>query len=765
MSAAPSTLTDRHQGLRRVTRRYDVVVAGGGMAGIGAAVTAARHGARVALIQDRPVLGGNASKEVRVWLQGASGGANAAWFHETGLMEELLLENQYRNQTGQYELWDALLLETVLGQERLELFLNTAIQAVEMDRSGVRPRVAAIEALTLHSETITRFEAAQVIDCTGDGTLGYLAGAPYLTGREARADFGESMAPQERRANTLGGSILFQAKDLGRAVEFVAPAFAHRFTEQDFRAGRHPVHEFDRIRGGFWWVEWGGTLDTIHDNEAIKIELLKIAYGLFDWLKNDPSQREKNRTLTLEWVGTIPGKRESRRFVGEHILTEHDVVGRADFPDAIAYGGWNLDDHAAKGFFDEVEPPSTHTHIPGTYNIPLRCLFSRDVANLWFAGRDVSATHVALTSVRVMLTCAQMGEAAGAASAMCAARALEPRALLAPPAIAELRERLLYDDHHIVGARSRHPRDLCLYEGVRASASSQLEDLSLERADGALPLDRDRLLLFPSFAGELPWIEVLLSVTQGETLRWRLHRGDGRGLTIPSGVLAEGGVGVVAGERQWVRIPLDARIARDDWAMLELTATAGVAWHLTHERRVGIMSWAEGGKHSGRNSNRHCRFERLRGASNHCFRLPGNPRAYAASAAIDGFLRPYCTPSLWVSQPSDFARPQWLQVDFAAPSEVAELQALFDPDLEHHPVNCWTQLPCRVEPDLVRDYELQLRLDGAWRTVAAERANRHRRRHHVLPRPLRADAVRLLVHATNGTPRAQVYALRAFSPR
>src|SRR3954470_7905786 len=161
------------------------------------------------------------------------------------------------------------------------------------------------------------------------------------------------MAPPETRVNTLGGSILFQAKDLGRPVAFHAPSFAHKFTEKDFRLGRNPVHEFDRIRGGFWWIEWGGTLDTIHDNEAIKVELLKIAYGIFDWLKNDPSQREKNRNLTLEWVGTIPGKRESRRFIGAHVLTEHDVVARVDFPDAVAFGGWNLDDHAPKGFFDE----------------------------------------------------------------------------------------------------------------------------------------------------------------------------------------------------------------------------------------------------------------------------------------------------------------------------------------------------------------------------------------------------------------------------
>lgn len=759
---APSTLATpvAAPAFRRVTKRYDVVVAGGGMAGIGAAITAARHGASVALLQDRPVLGGNGSKEVRVWLQGASGGANTLWFRESGLMEELLLENQFRNPTGQYELFDATLLDLVLAQRGLDLFLNTAVHAVDVDQSGAAPRIRSLEAHTLHSETLTTFEAAYVIDCTGDGTLGYLAGAAYMTGRESRADFGEPMAGEATRANTLGGSILFQAKDVGRPVEFHPPAFAHRFTEKDFRNGRHPVHEFDRIRGGFWWMEWGGTLDTIHDNEAIKLELLKIAYGIFDWLKNDPSQREKNRNLTLEWVGTIPGKRESRRFVGDHVLTEQDVVGRRDFDDAIAFGGWNLDDHAAKGFFDDVEPPSTHTHIPGTYNIPLRSLYARDLGNLLFAGRDVSATHVALTSVRVMLTCAQMGEAAGAAAAMCVQQGLTPRELASGPRMAELRERLLLDDHHIVGARSRLQRDLCLRDGARASASSQLTDISLERADAAFPLSKDRLLLFPGVAGTLPWIEVLLSADKDTEVRWTLHRGDGRGVFIPSEQLATGSVRVAAGERRWVRIALDATLDCDDWAMLELAKADGVSWHGQHERRVGVKAWGEAPGHGGRGSNRHCRFGKMPGHL-YCFRVPPQPRTYAPASAIDGWLRPHLTPSLWISAPSDFSRPEWLQVEFAQPGEVAEVQALFDSDLDRHMTNAWVDAPHRVEPDLVRDYAIELRVDGAWTTVAEGRGNRHRRRHHRLERPLRADAIRLLVHGTNGTPRAQVYALRA----
>ncbi len=757
-----STIPPSQPALRRITRSYDVVVCGGGMAGIGAAITAARHGAKVALIQDCPVLGGNGSKEVRVWLQGASGGANALWFRETGLMEELLLENQFRNQSGQYELWDAVLLDAVISQAGLDLHLNTALYAVTMGSGKELGRIASVDALTLHSETMTTFSAPMFIDCTGDGTLGYLAGAPYMTGREAKGEHGESLAPAQRQENTLGGSILFLAKDIGKPVDFHPPSFAHRFTEKDFRMGRNPVWEFDKIRGGFWWIEWGGQLDTIHDNEAIKLELLRIAYGIFDYLKNDPAQREKNRNLTLEWVGTIPGKRESRRFIGDHVLTEQDVVARADFPDAIAFGGWNLDDHAPLGFFDDAHPPSTHTHIPGTYNIPLRSLYSKTIPNLLFAGRDVSATHIALTSVRVMLTCAQMGEAVGAAAAMCAREGLTPREIANGPRVVALRERLLRDDHHVIGARSDDPADLARRPGARATASSQLEDLSLDQPDRVFALDKDRLLMFPAFAGPLTHIDVLLTATEDTTLAWRLHRGDGRGLTIPAGLRGEGSAKLARGEAVWTRIPLDAVIHDTDWGMIELIRNPHISWHGCGARRVGIKSYEESNDQWGKNSNRHSRFGCMRGERNYCFRLPAEPQAYGPANAIDGYARPFLSPSLWISRASDFARPEWLLVELAQPAPINEVSLLFDADLDRHLVNAWIAAPHAVEPDLVKDYDLEVRSEGRWSTVAEVRANHLRLRSHVLAQAITGDAVRLVVRATNGTPRAQVYALRVY---
>jgi hypothetical protein len=740
------------------TKRFDVVVAGGGMSGIGAAIIAARHGAKVALIQDRPCLGGNGSKEIRVWLQGASGGANATWFRETGLMEEMLLENQYRNPTAQAELWDTILLEKVLLQSNLELFLNTSVLEVKTDRSRIR----SVKTLTLHSERLTTFEAEYFIDCTGDGIVGYLAGAPYMTGREAQSEYGESLAPKERKTYTLGGSILFSAKDIGYPVPFHPPVFAHKFTEKDFRQGRNPAPEFDALRHGFWWNEWGGTLDTIHDNEAIKYELLKIAYGLFDWLKNDPSQKEKNKNLTLEWVGTVPGKRESRRFIGDHILTEQDVVNCREFPDAIAFGGWNLDDHAPRGFFDDDHPPSTHTQIPGVYNIPLRSLYSKTLSNLLFAGRNVSTTHVALTSVRVMLTCAQMGEAAGAAAAMCVQKKISPRELATGPAINDLRERLLRDDHHVVGARSADPANLAREGAATATASSQLPGAGFDQSDKTFPMDCDRLIMFPSSAGALPHAEVLLSVKNKTTLGWQLHRANGRGGCIPAATLAEGMLHLEAGGTQWVRIPVSATLADSDWLMLELKRNPDVTWHGVSKRRVGLKSAVENTRHSVRNVNVHSRFAFMRGDQNYCLRIPADACIYGAANAINGYARPFKAPNVWISQQTSFAQPEWLEIALNKTTAVREIQFLFDSDLDRHINNVWKPAPYAIEPDLVKDYDVEVRQSGTWVKVAEARDNYHRRRVHTLKESVQADAVRLVVKSTNGTPHAQVYDVRVY---
>ncbi|MCZ7644716.1 MAG: FAD-dependent oxidoreductase [Planctomycetota bacterium] len=495
----------------------------------------------------------------------------------------------------------------------------------------------------------------------------------------------------------------------------------------------------------------------------MKYELLRIAYGIFHYLKNDPDLAAKYANYTLEWVGTIPGKRESRRFVGDVVLREQDVVECREWHDAVAFGGWNLDDHAPLGFFDDKVPPSIHNQIPGLYNVPLRCLYSKTVPNLFFAGRNISATHVALTSTRVMLTCAQLGEAAGAAAAFCVQKGVSPREAASPESVGEIQERLLRDDHHIVGRASRDPADLARGPGVKATASSSLARVALEQPDGAVALDKDRLVLFAVERGELDRVEVLLSAGEPTKLGWQLHRNDGRGLYIPHQTVAEGTVDVPAGGTQWVSIPVRAKIGQPGWHMLELKANAALRWHTQSGRQVGVKSFLGVGtyKHE-RGSNLHTRFAKLNGL-NHCVRLPDDAALYGPANAVNGHARPFQRPNLWISAPAKPGQDEWLELDFGRETEIREVACLFDSDLDRHLTSMWHTMPYRIEPDLVKDYDVQLRVGGSWRTVKEVRGNRLRRNVTVFDQRYRADALRLAVKATHGNPRAQVYEVRAYA--
>jgi len=417
---------------RRLPIEADVLVAGGGMAGLCAALAAARLGACVVLLQDRSVLGGNASSEVRMHIVGADVHGQRLGWREPGLIEELRLEDAVRNPARCFPLWDLLLYEKAVAEPNLRLLLDTALTGVEMERGGRstpdpprngrmiehrgRPgRIRAVLAARESTGDLFRVEARHFVDCTGDARLGWEAGADFRIGRESRAHHGEPLAREMDDDQTLGSSILFTSRKHEAPVPFVPPPWARKLTEADL--AHRPIGGWEY---GFWWAEWGGQLDTIHDSPTvIRHELYGIALGIWDHIKNS-GRFPASANWTLDWIGHLPGKRESRRLLGPHILTQQDVESGGRFPDEVAYGGWPLDDHPPSGIDARGEPPARSIPVPAPYGIPLRCLMSRNVENLWMAGRCLSATHVALSSSRVMATCAGLGQAAGTAAAIAA---------------------------------------------------------------------------------------------------------------------------------------------------------------------------------------------------------------------------------------------------------------------------------------------------------------------------------------------------------
>jgi hypothetical protein len=448
--------------MKLVELNTDVLVAGGGLAGVCAAISAARHGARVVLLQDRSRLGGNSSSEVKMHVVGANSHKGRPGWREGGLMEELRLDDAANNPQRCWELWDLLLYDKVVSEPNITLLLETTLYRADVANSQVRSVLARCD----KSETLYRIQAKVFCDCTGDSRLGLEAGAEMRTGREARSEFNESLAPEKADNETLGSSILFTSRLHRRAMPYTAPVWARKVTKEHLRFRNIGPENWEY---GYWWIEWGGERDVIRDNERIRFELLSIVTGVWDYVKNS-GEHKASANWALEWVGMMPGKRGSRRLVGDHMLTERDLMS-GSFADAVAIGGWPMDDHPPGGFDRPDLPPNTVLRTPEVFDIPLRSLYSRNLKNLMMAGRNISATHAAFTSTRVMATCAVIGQAVGTAAWMCCERGIAPRELARDRAlVSRLQQQLLRDDQSIKSVRNQDPADLARSATLKASA-------------------------------------------------------------------------------------------------------------------------------------------------------------------------------------------------------------------------------------------------------------------------------------------------------
>ncbi|MHC1769353.1 MAG: FAD-dependent oxidoreductase [Verrucomicrobiia bacterium] len=461
-------LTSGDARMAQVNLACDLFIAGGGMAGVCAALAAARHGAKVVLVQDRSRLGGNSSSEVKMHIVGADMHGQRRGWREGGLIEELRLEDAVHNPQRSREMWDLLLYDKIKSEPNVTLLLDTACCAAEVEGGMIRRVLCRCDA----TEQLTQVEARLFADCTGDCRLALEAGAELRRGREAKSEFGESLAVDQADAHTLGSTILFTSRKHDKAMPFRPPAWARKITKDMLRF--RPISSWEY---GYWWVEWGGHLDTIRDNERIRFELLSIALGVWDYIKNS-GEHPSSANWAMDWIGMMPGKRGSRRIAGDHILTEQDLMGKnGDFNDAVCIGGWGLDDHPPAGFDRSDLKPFHTVPPPFPYNIPLRSLYSRTVPNLLMAGRNISASHVAFTSTRVMATCAVMGQAMGTAAAYCVHQGLLPREVAGNSAqMDRLQQVLLRDDQTIRDRRNTDPADLARRAEISASAALPSSD-------------------------------------------------------------------------------------------------------------------------------------------------------------------------------------------------------------------------------------------------------------------------------------------------
>ncbi|PWH05277.1 pyridine nucleotide-disulfide oxidoreductase [Brachybacterium endophyticum] len=735
----------------------DIVVVGGGLAGVSAAIGAARQGSRVVLVQNRPVLGGNSSSEVRVWVCGATAHGIHLFARETGVMGELFVENQFRNPDGNPYYWDMLLLEKVKAESNIELFLNTEVIEVEADGPRESREIHSVTGWMSGSERRITLTAPTFIDCSGDGLVGDLAGAESMRGSEPRESYGESWAPEEPGEDMLGSTILFYTKDVGHPQKFVAPPFAI-----DIAATSIPQNRVIRqsMNGcDYWWIEWGGELDVVHDNERIRDELQAVCYGIWDYIKNSGLYAAEN--LSLEWVGAVPGKREYRRFVGDHLLTQHDVLGQTEFEDRIAFGGWSIDLHPVGGVYAS-EKGSRHWHPEGNYHIPLRSLYSRNVTNLWMAGRDISASHVAFGSTRVMATCAVLGEAAGIAASVADQLSLTPRQL-ASDHVHTLHRAMVRADASLLGVADDDPENLALI--ARAQASSTATRLASERSSGQEALVDDLALVLPVDPA-LGAVELLVDAEEDTELELELHSVSRPQNYLPSERERHVVVPVVRG-RSWARADLDWTPEQAQNAVLVLRRNSRIAVHRGVAAQPGTVTLRHRELPDGeRNPDQWRHWKETLHGQGICFRTLSATEAFAAQKAVGGYARPYGGPNLWISDVASADPQPWLELRWTDTQEVACIEIVLDDDLNEDLINLHHhRTPSDTMPTLVRNARIEALEDEVWREIARLEDNRERRRRLVLENAVTTTAIRLVVEDTNGVEEARVVALRAYRVR
>lgn len=752
-------------GIRHVKEEIlqaDLVVAGGGLAGTCAAITAAREGLRVILVQDRPVLGGNASSEVRLWALGATShmGNNNRWSREGGVLDELFVENLFRNPEGNPHLFDAVLLDKVLAEKNIRLLLNTAVFSVAKSDAHT---ISSLRAFCSQNETLYEISAPLFCDATGDGIVGFQAGAAFRIGSESREEFGEKFAPPQATGELLGHTIFFYSKDTGRPVRFVPPGFALDDITK--------IPRFGQISGAdsgcnFWWLEYGGLLDTIHETEQIKWELWRVVYGVWNHIKNS-GQFPGVENLTLEWVGTIPGKRESRRFEGDTFLVQQDIVEQRRHADAVGFGGWAIDLHPAEGVYSK-KPPCTQWHSKGVYQIPYRCMFSKNIRNLFLAGRIISVSHVAFGSTRVMASTGHNAQAVGMAAAICRESGVLPRDLLTPDKMDELQTRLVGMGHYIPHVFPQDSANLAASASVSASSSLRLRELPI--SDRSTSLESARAMLLPVEPGKLPVFTLVVDVEEPVSLLAQIRTSDREGNFTPDVVLAEISVELVAGKACEVVLDFGLNIDQERYVFLCLMPAPGVRVRLSEQRLTGVLSLIHGANRKVAKSGVQepdgdigvDRFEmwipeRRPGGLNFAMKCDPPLSNFRPQSVQTVPCRPVLAPNAWVGDFSDPA-PR-LILEWPAGVVIGRVELVFDTDADHAMESVQWGHPERAMPFCVRHYRV---LDDDENVLHEECENHSTRNVIRLAQPVRTSRIIVECLASHGWVPAAIFSVRCF---
>lgn len=641
--------------------KSDLTVVGGGIAGICAAVTAARHGLKVALLNDRPVLGGNSSSECRVHFSSAASSGNPSYYlRETGVVDELKLHlfhfnPRYRDKKD-YDLTDVAFLQFIKNEPNISLFLSTAAYDTVVEDGELK----VVKAYNSRTETYYEFESPLFVDASGDAVVSYKAGAEYRMGREGRDEYNEDLAPEVADDHTMGCCFMYTIDKADHPVPFVRPPFAYDYIKDGMLekvnrplTGRNLPLSIEQVCS-VWWMSYGGLINTIKDEAEIDLELKKLVYGFWDYVKNSGNY-PGSENYYINWMAPFPAKRESRRVMGDYLLTQGDIQNHVDFPDQVATGSWPIDAHDVGGIYGNLFTTSWAA-LKTTYGMPFRMMYSKDIKNLFLAGRIVSATHVAMGSFRVMQTLGAMAQAVGAAAAICKEKGIPPRDLANDKALVkELQDSLQRDGQFLIGIKE----DVGLAKDATVSASSYTTPRATEFEKWvdldkflmqALPIDGDRFQSVELYIKNASNKESVFSIEISESELPGAYNADK--------LLKKVDLPVAANFEGWVKVEAPIEEIKNNRVILSFVKNEDIKLAVSTERVMGapMLIFLTGGiipdetkkfgdtikgESGGLVNISYCTlFKNLECAEN----------VYAPKNVTNGWSRPYMGANVWVSE-------------------------------------------------------------------------------------------------------------------
>ncbi len=734
-----------------IDMKFDLVVCGAGMSGICAAIQASRAGLKTALINNRGVLGGNASPEIRVHICGATGTSEYNLYsRESGIIGELLIENRYRNPQGNVYLWHTVLVDALRKEENCSVFLNTYIDAVNMDDSETT--ILSVEGTQSGSEKRYCFYGDTFIDDTGDGTIGYLSGAEYMYGREGKDKWNENIAPDVADDGVLLSSLSFYSKDFHREMKYQLPELAAELKDQfqdslSFREIPDRMPE-DARYDGFryqWYYETGAGRDQMKDNEEIIEDHSKLVYNIWDYIKNQSEYDAKQ--FDLEYISPVPGKRESRRLVGEYILKEQDVAFQTDFDDAVGYGGWSIDLHAAGGFFDN-DLINRHYYLRGIYQVPFRSCCVKGLDNLMVASRCLSVSHVASGTTRLMSTLSLLGQACATAAVLSKKYQVTP-AEVGTSHMEELQQNLQWLDQGIIGKKKADS----IISDAKITTTSYFGG-KLPHSNAWKVLEEELGFVMP-VTKENKAVKIYVKAKEDTTLKCTIYK---------PAKIENYGPEMKLGEVE-VRVSKSDSAVEIDFGSFDYEKNLFILFHVNNAVELEVGNVLINGfrmlKQSMNADDSFVDIATLEPKAYIWQKIDTLPvfeyvtDIYNETNINNGYIRNYGHPNMWLSELGD--EQPVIDILFNESQELSVVEFTFDnlcddfdyDTMEHvYESNVWEQI--------VKDYDICGFVDGEWKTVAEVRGNYQRKNVVSIPKQ-EYSQLKVKLLATNGYERFGIY--------